>query len=673
MDSSKITPIDSIKECIKNKQNFVLQGGAGSGKTESLKQVLEYISKELPEKKIACITHTNLAVDEIVSRVGDHYTICTIHSFLNSLIKDYRKNIHQVIFEIFKLEKVERKDLAFYEDDEKIQKKTEHDNYKKQYEKYAKKLYSIKNESIGKVVGKRDYDINPEEYNLELNKKIGTLNDEILKLIKKKDYNQIEYNDTRFDSLNDLTYGHDSLIVITSLLFEKYKILARMLEDKFDFIFIDEYQDTSENIIDIFLNKIPTNKKTTVGLFGDSMQGIYDDRIGDVDDYINKEKLLKIEKEDNFRCSEQVINFINNHRNDGLKQEIAFKINDGVKESIADRQGSVKLYYAIYNSKKPNSWSSALEKEEYSTILLNLLRQVEKENTGYKKLMLTNKSISGEVGFENLYNIFNARYADVKEKIEKDLIRLQLMDLVELCVAYIEKNYNFILTELKKSGFQLKSIEDKIKIKEQFDKIITSNLSTIDALNFAFEYKLLKQSESYLGFINRKDQFLKDIANNKEFQSFKKLINEGENTFAKMVKVKPELISEQFDEQKKLVVKETFYVDLFSNKVAFKEIINYYKYLNEETEFITMHKTKGSGVENVLVVLDEYFWSKYNFKALFDTNETDEVKKLKTQKLFYVACSRAIKNLICVRLISSDEEEQVKCFFDNHELINIGN
>ncbi|WP_407267554.1 AAA family ATPase [Tenacibaculum maritimum] len=91
MDSEKIMVVDKINDCISKDQNFVLQGGAGSGKTETLKQVLEHISENYPGKKVVCITHTNLAVDEIVSRVGNEYTISTIHSFLNSFIKTIRE------------------------------------------------------------------------------------------------------------------------------------------------------------------------------------------------------------------------------------------------------------------------------------------------------------------------------------------------------------------------------------------------------------------------------------------------------------------------------------------------------------------------------------------------------------------------------------------------------
>ena len=122
MDSCRMKPLDQIKHCIENQYNFVLQGGAGSGKTETLKQSLTFISDQYPNKKVACITHTNLAADEILSRVGEGYSISTIHSFLNLLIKDYKKNIHQVIYEIFKLKTVQRKSLDDFQDDKALKK-----------------------------------------------------------------------------------------------------------------------------------------------------------------------------------------------------------------------------------------------------------------------------------------------------------------------------------------------------------------------------------------------------------------------------------------------------------------------------------------------------------------------------------------------------------------------
>jgi DNA helicase-2/ATP-dependent DNA helicase PcrA len=82
-----------------------------------------------------------------------------------------------------------------------------------------------------------------------------------------------------------------------------------------------------------------------------------------------------------------------------------------------------------------------------------------------------------------------------------------------------------------------------------------------------------------------------------------------------------------------------------------------------------MHKTKGSGIDNVLVVLDEFFWNEYNFSCIFDDSEQNLEKKLKNQKLFYVACTRAVNNLICVKLIQECERDDlINAFPDSEEI-----
>ena len=147
---SAINAIDQCKKCIDEKRSFVLQGGAGSGKTESLKELLIYIKQTNPQAKVMCITHTNVAVNEILSRTGNAFPVSTIHSFLNSLIKDYKKNIYAVIGELFFIPEF---DIAEKPEavSEKDYKKSEHERYKKSYEKYAEKHYQMTRESVAKA------------------------------------------------------------------------------------------------------------------------------------------------------------------------------------------------------------------------------------------------------------------------------------------------------------------------------------------------------------------------------------------------------------------------------------------------------------------------------------------------------------------------------------------
>lgn len=112
------------------KTSFVLQGGAGSGKTESLKELLLYLKNSNPTARVVCITRTNVAANEILSRIGDIYSVSTIHSFLNDIIKNYKKNIHSVIGELFYIPTFIRKEKTDDVSDTEYQ-KSEHENYKK--------------------------------------------------------------------------------------------------------------------------------------------------------------------------------------------------------------------------------------------------------------------------------------------------------------------------------------------------------------------------------------------------------------------------------------------------------------------------------------------------------------------------------------------------------------
>lgn len=133
----KIDVIEKAIECIKCNKNFLIQGGAGSGKTESLKNLLNRVSTELKNKKVICITHTNIAVDEIKSRTKNQYPVCTIHTFLYSLIHNYKKNIKDVLPEIFKVSTLEVGCINKGKD------KVDFEVYKEVYNKYWKKQYKI--------------------------------------------------------------------------------------------------------------------------------------------------------------------------------------------------------------------------------------------------------------------------------------------------------------------------------------------------------------------------------------------------------------------------------------------------------------------------------------------------------------------------------------------------
>jgi DNA helicase-2/ATP-dependent DNA helicase PcrA len=679
MDSEVMTPIELLKECIRNNNNFVLQGGAGSGKTETLKQTLSFISEEYPTKKVACITHTNLAVDAIQSRVEGEYSICTIHSFLNNVVKAFKKNMHQELYQLFILKPFVRGSIENFLGENEF-KKSEHDKYKDIYKKLGKKLFSLKKESLPKVTGKKIYDNDSTAHNETLNAKITLLNEYIKLEISKKSWHKVKYNDTAYDNFSNLTFGHDGLITISTILFSNYPLLSKILIDKFDYVFIDEFQDTHPNIMKIFLELLP-KEKIIIGLFGDSMQGIYDDGIGTVEPYIKDSTLIMIPKKDNYRCSQPVIDFLNHIRVpiDGLKQKIAYKKNNGQLESIEQRNGNVAVYYSIYPNPRPHQRSNAEVKADYLQSIMKTLKQIEEKNSGYKKLMLTNKAIAANLDFLDLFNLFNDRYSEVNNEIEDLLEKLGLLDLAEICIAFKEKNYKTLISKLKKSGFVINKISDKSKVTKLLTALIKTKLGVIKVLEFALKNKLVNSQDNYDWYLTSKNEFLNGLIADNEYQNFKKAYLSDGNSFAKFDKNHSDFFTPDmeytgreasYDYLCRKLKKERFYIDLFSNKVKFDEVITFYDYINENAEFITMHKTKGTGINNVLVVLDDFFWSKYQFNSLFDIGSSTSEMKSKVQKLYYVACSRAKSNLICLKLITQDEEDMFKKYFPSNVQLN---
>ncbi len=103
-----MTTIEKVIESIKNKKSFILEAWAWSWKTYTLIETIRHIisikwdSFYHTWEKIACITYTNVAKDEMIKRLwySDIVEINTIHEFLWSLIWDYQVNLKKEIIEL---------------------------------------------------------------------------------------------------------------------------------------------------------------------------------------------------------------------------------------------------------------------------------------------------------------------------------------------------------------------------------------------------------------------------------------------------------------------------------------------------------------------------------------------------------------------------------------------
>lgn len=642
----QIETVEEVLECIEINNSFVVTGGAGSGKTELLKDVLEKVKNISSNKKAICITHTNIAVDEIKERTNNIFEVSTIHSFCQNIISKYKINLKELLINIFKLPSVEEYSL------EKGINTLSHDVYKKLAEKYWKKNLSINNEKSENIVGKKEFDKNPEKFIKDLDKNIEKLNLKIQEIIKEQcNYKEIKYNETKYDSIKKFTYGHDSLLLLFVSILEKYPILQKILRDKYDIIFIDEYQDSNKKIIEVLLKKF-VDKNHIIGLFGDHMQSIYNDGIGNVQNYIDRNLIKNIPKKDNFRCSKEVIDLLNFIRKD-LKQELALTKN----QSESDRKGSVKIYY------KTIDFSPKDDKVKYFELIDNCIDTINK-NDDYKVLLLSNQALAKKLKYESLYNIFSNGINDAKEEIDEEMNKMQWLDAVKMYDYYITGRYNLLIEKLKHNDYIITNYEDKLNINTNFKKI-NKELKLADVMKLLFENSLLKKSDTRDRECKILKSYIEECNKNEEYVTFKENYLEY-NTYTKMNKI-TKIDKEDFYLFETNMHKEQKYSKILSEEVKFEEILNYYDFINERKEYITMHKTKGSSIDNVIVVMENYFWNQYNFDKLINEDKNSLVYE-NTKKLFYVSCSRTRKNLSILKIINKNDVQTLKDYFKEFDI-----
>jgi DNA helicase-2/ATP-dependent DNA helicase PcrA len=215
--------LEIVYGCLEVGKSFLLEAGAGSGKTHSLVMALRYLIKNRGRQlarrneKIACITYTNVASDEIKSRTDGHPAVfsSTIHAFCWSLIKDFQGFMRE-----------ELPGLPNWE--ERI-------------------------EEGGGIAGR------------EIGYELG------FPSAKREE--------------KEISLHHDDVLALTVKLMGMPKF-RRLLVSRYPIVFIDEYQDTNRHFVEALrAHFIGKDGSPLLGFFGDHWQCIYgEDGCGKIDD-----------------------------------------------------------------------------------------------------------------------------------------------------------------------------------------------------------------------------------------------------------------------------------------------------------------------------------------------------------------------------------------------------
>lgn len=145
-------------------------------------------------------------------------------------------------------------------------------------------------------------------------------------LFYSNEINKIEYSEHL--NLSKGIISHDEVLELSHYMFSHYPKLCEIVKSRYPYILIDEYQDTSKLVVEIVLKylspaeKVKDSRLCVVGFFGDVMQSIYDDGIGNLDVYKtnNGGHVHEIKKIQNRRNPQSIINLANKIRIDGLEQ-----------------------------------------------------------------------------------------------------------------------------------------------------------------------------------------------------------------------------------------------------------------------------------------------------------------------------------------------------------------
>ena len=294
-----VTQEDELRQTIaacldlEKPKSFFLYAGAGTGKTRAVVEALAFFRDRYGTlfrqsgRKVAVITYTNAACDEIRRRIDFDpvFAVSTIHSFAWEQIRSYHKDISAWLRE------------RVHTDITELNAK------------------QAKGRSGARAAAQRRIQIESKEKRLQH-----------LDVIKQFTYNPNGENIGK-NSLN-----HVEVIAITAAFLADKPLMRQILIRKHPVLFIDESQDTQKDLIDAFFAlQAEHPDQFSLCLFGDTMQRIY------ADGKVGLEQAVPTDWEKpaiavNHRCPKRIVTLLNQIRSeaDGAQQEPRQDAQEGV-------------------------------------------------------------------------------------------------------------------------------------------------------------------------------------------------------------------------------------------------------------------------------------------------------------------------------------------------------
>ena len=425
------------------------------------------------------------------------------------------------------------------------------------------------------------------------------------------------------DNLKANSLNHSDVIEIGTQMLQENRLLQQIITQQYPFMLIDESQDTRSGLVDAFFT-IQKNYPNdfTLGLIGDIKQRIYMDGKADIKNLIPAD-WEKPEKVMNYRCSKRIIQLANK----------ISSVLDGSEQQARDDapEGYVHLFLA--NS---HDVLDKIAKELDVRAKMSAITGDEQWNSDVKVLTLEHSMAAVRLDFKDFYELF-ARLP----KYQMSFLQGEMTDmtffsnLIFPLVSMLKENDGIgVLNLLKKDSPLLEAVPDRDypemlgKIKKVLDELRNSNVEE------------MKVSE-IIEFVQRNMLFaipghLKLALNSKEEEIDK-------------------------DDKESLAWVRALQLPLRQFKA-------YDDYVHERTPYATHQGVKGLEFPRVLVLIDEEAakGNMFSYEKLFNVaplSQTDIKNKEmgkensidRTNRLFYVTCTRAKESLAILMYTSNTE------------------
>lgn len=611
---------------------FLVNAPAGSGKTTWIRNNVRKYLLQNPNDNVLCITYTNRAAEELGKDVDSNRVYFgTIHSFINDFIGSFfsHESILELYWEVYKNQIMER-----------IENISQNGNW--------------------------------AESNMRYIEKYGGLTPEIVR----SNITMISYNQAPFNSLYRGALGHDDLISFTRLAVERFPVIKKKISDKYQVVFIDEYQDTAADVLQIFYSSM-IGKKSKLYLLGDKMQQIYRNYNGEFETYFNifnKSINLSV----NYRTTPKIVSILNKIYNDECYKQTAYEKN---KDENMDFLPEVRIVTDI-----EKNVSELMEQYKDSLILY-----------------LSNKSRFYNIGVGELYDAysgmekysFGKKYNAVdvltKEEIRENDALLSFLFTVNIIVDYFTKEfYGEVFRIIRKAGtyfncekFIIRKHIDKHLVKDKLDDIVAlyNELSTTvdDFLSLCAEKKYIRE-EFYSAVVEENDyqlvknvkvqevKVLADYMSDPKISTQHGVKGESHDTVvfvADNSRSNPVVHMSKFFEMWSniditLSEFDAFYyiysqmLNQIENKIGMKcsqlkadTYISVASIIDEELQaFTKKNETNPYYIQLLKVKMDKYFGKKNVTNVKECLKEGTVYGPLCAYRLFYVGCSRAKRNLV---------------------------